>query len=213
MLVVDERPEAVTHLKRTLASDVVATSFEEHPDTSVTAAELVFERAKRLVEIGRDVVVLVDSLTRLVRTYAAAAHHKGPPAAIDPAVLQRVKRLFGAARAVEGGGSLTVVAALSTGSGPLDGFVLEEFAPACNAELVVSRELAEGRAYPPLDLIRSGNWYEQGLLSEIALHKVGAVRRALAGVPSGEASERIYTALGRTKTNDEFVTKFDLAKV
>lgn len=213
VLVVDERPEAVTHLKRSLATEVVATTFEEHPENSVTAAELVFERAKRLVEVGQDVVVLVDSLSRLVRAYAAAAHHKGPLSALDPAVLQRPKRLFGAARAVEGGGSLTVVAAVGSGGTPLDALVMEEFAPAANAEIVIARELAEGRAFPPVDLIRSGNWYEQQLLSEIALHKVGAVRRALAGVPSSEASERIYAALGRTKTNDEFVTKFDLAKV
>ncbi len=213
VLTVDERPEAVTHLKRSLSTEVVATSFEDHPENSVTAAELVFERAKRLVEVGRDVVVLVDSLSRLVRAYAAAAHHKGSVASLDPAVMQRPKRLFGAARAVEGGGSLTVVGAIGTGATQLDTTVHDEFAPAANAEIVVSRELAEGRAFPAVDLIRSGNWYEQQLLSEIALHKVGAARRALAGVPSATASERIYAALGRTKTNDEFVTKFDLAKV
>jgi transcription termination factor Rho len=213
VLVVDERPEAVTHLKRSLSTEVVATSFEDHPENSVTAAELVFERAKRLVEVGRDVVVLVDSLSRLVRAYAAAAHHKGSLSSLDPAVMQRPKRLFGAARAVEGGGSLTVVGAVGSGATPLDTLVLDEFAPAANAEIVISRELAEGRAFPAVDLIRSGNWYEQQLLSEIALHKVGAARRALAGVASATASERLYTALGRTKTNDEFVTKFDLAKV
>jgi len=116
VLLVDERPEAVTHFQRSLDVEVVATTFEEHPDNHVTTAELVFERAKRLAEIGRDAVVLVSSFTRLVRAYAAISHHKGSPALVDAAILQRPKRLFGAARAVAGGGSLTVVAATGAGS-------------------------------------------------------------------------------------------------
>jgi transcription termination factor Rho len=212
LLLVDERPEAVTHLQRTLDEvEVVATTFEDHPDNHVTTAELVFERAKRLAELGGDAVVLVSSFTRLVRAYAAGAHHK--VGGLDPAVLQRPKRLFGAARAVEGGGSLTVLATVSAGTSGLDPFVLEEFAPASNAELVLARELAEARAYPPIDLLRSGNGYEEQLLSEIALHKITDLRRALAGVPTVEASERIYAALARTQTNDEFITAFDLKKV
>jgi transcription termination factor Rho len=213
VLLVDERPEAVTHLQRTLGVEVVATTFEDHPDNHVTTAELVFERAKRLAELGEDAVVLVSSLTRLVRAYAATSHHKANPAAIDGATLQRPKRLFGAARAVEGGGSLTVLATVNAGSAALDAVVIEEFSPAANAEVVLSRELAEARAYPPIDLVRSANWYEEQLLSEIALHKVSDLRRALVGVPSVEASERIYAALARTKTNDDFVTSFDLKKV
>ncbi len=213
VLVVDERPEAVTHLQRTLDVEVVATTFEEHADNHVTAAELVFERAKRIAELGEDAVVLISTLTRLVRAYAATSHHKGNAALMDAALLQRPKRLFGAARAVEGGGSLTVLATVGSGSAPLDAFVLDEFSPLCNAEIVLARELAEARAYPPVDLIRSGNFYEEHLLSEIALHKVGDLRRALAGAEPVKASERIYAALGRTKTNDEFVTAFDLKKV
>jgi transcription termination factor Rho len=213
VLLIDERPEAVTHLQRSLECEVVATTFEEHPESHVTAAELVFERAKRLVELGRDVVVLVEGFTRLVRAYATTGHHKPSLGPLDHATLQRPKRLFGAARAVEGGGSLTVVAGVSAGSGPLDATVIDEFAPAANAEIVLSRELGEGRAYPPIDCIRSGNAYEEQLLSEIALHRVGDLRRALAGVSSVEASERIYGALARTQTNDEFVTAFDLASV
>ena len=213
VLLVDERPEAVTHLQRTLDVEVVATSFEEHPDNHVTTAELVFERAKRLAELGEDAIVLISSLTRLVRAYASTAHHKLNPAQIDNATLQRPKRLFGSARAVEGGGSLTVVATANAGTSGLDLLVLEEFGPAANAELVLARELAEARAYPPVDLIRSGNWYDEQLLSEIALHKVTDLRRALAGVPTPEASERIYAALARTKTNDEFITASDLKKV
>jgi transcription termination factor Rho len=213
VLLVDERPEAVTHLQRTLECEVVATTFEEHTESHITAAELVFERAKRLVELGRDVVVLVEGFTRLVRAYAAGSHHKGGFGQIDHATLQRPKRLFGAARAVEGGGSLTVLAAVSAGSSALDTLVIDELAPASNAEIVLARELAAARAYPPVDLIRSGNTYEEQLLSEIAMHKVGDLRRALAGISSIEASERIYAALARTKTDDEFVTAFDLAKV
>ncbi|MBV8299791.1 MAG: transcription termination factor Rho [Candidatus Eremiobacteraeota bacterium] len=213
VLLVDERPEAVTHLQRTLDVEVVATTFEEHPDNHVTTAELVFERAKRLAELGRDAVVLVSSFTRLVRAYASVAHHKGNPALVDPAVLQRPKRLFGTARAVEGGGSLTVLATVSAGATAFDALVVDELAPAANAELVIARELAETRAYPPLDLVRSGNMYEEQLLSEIALHKVTDLRRLLAGVPSIEASQRIYAALARTQTNDDFITAFDLKKV
>jgi transcription termination factor Rho len=213
VLLVDERPEAVTHLQRSLDVEVVATTFEEHPDNHVSTAELVFERAKRLAELGQDAVVLISSFTRLVRAYATIAHHKGNPALIDPAILQRPKRLFGAARAVEGGGSLTVLATVSTGAPAFDALVVDELSPAANEELVLARELAETRAYPPVDLMRSGNWYEEQLLSEIALHKVTDLRRMLAGVSTVEASERIYAALGRTKTNDEFITAFDLKKV
>lgn len=213
VLLVDERPEAVTHLQRTLDVEVVATTFEEHPDSHVATTELVFERAKRLAELGLDAVVLVSSLTRLVRAYAAILHHKGNASLIDAVTLQRPKRLFGSARAVEGGGSLTVLATAGAGASALDALVLEEFLPASNAEVLIARELAEARAYPPVDLIRSANWYEEQLLSEIALHKVSDLRRALAGVGSVEASERIYAALARTKTNDDFVTAFDLKKV
>ncbi|HEY0613011.1 MAG TPA: transcription termination factor Rho [Candidatus Elarobacter sp.] len=213
VLLVDERPEAVTHFQRTVDVEVVATTFEEHPDNHVTTAELVFERAKRLAELGGDAVVLVSSLTRLVRAYAAISHHKGSAAQLDPAILQRPKRLFGSARAVEGGGSLTVVGTVNAGSSAFDALVIDEFSPAANADLVLARELAETRAYPPVDLLRSGNWYEEQLLSEIALHKVTDLRRMLVGVSSVEASERIYAALGRTKTNDDFVTTFDLKKV
>ncbi|MBV9438665.1 MAG: transcription termination factor Rho [Candidatus Eremiobacteraeota bacterium] len=213
VLLIDERPEAVTHLQRTLDVELVATTFEEHPDHHVTTAELVFERAKRIAELGGDAVVLVSSFARLVRAYAASGHHKPAHVPLDPAVLQRPKRLFASARALEGAGSLTVVASVGAGSAPLDTLVLEEFGPASNAEFVLSRELADTRAYPPIDLIRSGNWYEDQLLSEIALHKIGDLRRALSSVSSVEASERIYTALTRTKTNEEFVTSFDLKKV
>src|SRR5665213_209832 len=166
-----------------------------------------------LAELGQDAVVLVSSLTRLVRAYAAISHHKGSAAQIDAATLQRPKRLFGAARAVEGGGSLTVLATLSAGASAFDALLLDEFSPVANAELILARELAEVRAYPPVDLMRSGNWYEEQLLSEIALHKVTDLRRALSGVASVEASERIYAALARTKSNDEFVTALDLKKV
>jgi transcription termination factor Rho len=212
VLLVDERPEAVTHLQRTLDAEVVATTFEEHPDNHVTTAELVFERAKRIAELGGNAVVLLSSLTRLARAYGSTGHHK-QGGAIDAQALARPKRLFGAARAVEGGGSMTVVATVSTGTSAFDQLVVDEFSTTCNAEIVLARELAEARAYPPVDLLRSGNWYEEQLLSEIALHKVSDQRRALAGTPSVAASERIYAALAATKTNDEFLTSFDRKKV
>jgi len=212
VLLVDERPEAVTHVTRTLDAEVVATTFDEHPENHVTTAELVFERAKRIAELGGDAVVVVSSLTRLVRAYAASTHHKNG-GQVDAAALQRPKRLFGSARALEGGGSLTVLAAISAGTSPLDALLIEEFAPLENAEVVLARELAARRAVPPIDLVASGNAYEELLLSEIALHKVNDLRRLLAGVSSVEASERIYAALARTQTNDDFITGFDLKKV
>jgi transcription termination factor Rho len=212
LLLVEERPEAVTHLQRTVECEVVATTFEEHPDNHVTTAELVFERAKRIAELGGDAVVLLSSLTRLVRAYAAAAHHKNS-AQVDLGTLQRPKRLFGSARALEGGGSLTVIASLSTGTAAVDTLLIEEFAPLENAEIVLARELAAPRAYPPVDIVASGNAYEEQLLSEIALHKVNDLRRLLAGATTVEASERIYAALARTQTNDDFITAFDLKKV
>jgi transcription termination factor Rho len=211
VLLIDERPEAVTDLQRTLDVEVVATTFEDHPENHVTTAELVFERAKRLAELGGEAVVLVSSFSRLVRAYASGPRPAN--AGLDPAALARPKRMFGAARAVEGGGSLTVVAAVSAGTSAFDTLLLDELAPASNAELVLARELAEARAYPAIDLVRSGNVYDEQLLSEIASHKIGDLRRALAGVPSVEASERIYAALARTQTNDEFITAFDLKKV
>ena len=213
VLLVDERPEAVTHLQRSLDVEVVATTFEEHPDNHVTTAELVFERARRLAELGRDAVVLISSLTRLARAYAATSHHKANPGQLDASALARPKRLFGAARAVEGGGSLTVLGTVNAGTSAFDALAIEDLSPAANAEIVLSRELAEARAYPPIDLIRSGNWYEEQLLSEIALHKVTGLRRALAGASSVEASERIYAALSRTDRNDAFITSLDLKKV
>jgi len=213
VLLIDERPEAVTHFSRLLDVEVVATTFEEHADNHVTTAELVFERAKRVTELGGDAVVLVSSFTRLVRAYGALGHHKPPGAPIEPVSLQRPKRLFGAARAAEGGGSLTVIATVGAGSSALEALVVDELSGAANAEIVLSRELVETRAYPPIDCLRSGNWYEEQLLSEIALHKVTELRRALAGVSTVEASERIYAALARTKTNEEFITTFDLKKV
>ncbi len=212
VLLIDERPEAATHVQRMLDVEVVATTFDDHAESHVTTAELVFERAKRIAELGGDAVVIVSSLTRLVRAYAASAHHKnGAP--VEAATLQRPKRLFGSARALEGGGSLTVLAALSAGTSPLDTLLIEEFAPLENAEVVLARELAAPRAYPPIDLVASGNAYEDQLLSEIALHKVNDLRRLLAGLSTVEASERIYAALARTKTNEDFVTDFDLKKV
>ena len=209
----DERPEAVAHAQRTIEVELATTTFEEHAEAHVTTAELVFERAKRLVEMGRDVVVLMDSLTRVVRAYGALVHHKPEAGRVDGAALQKVKRLFAAARAAEGGGSLTLLATVGAGTTGADALVTEELAHAANAEIVLSRELAAARAYPPIDLLRSGNEYEESLLGELELRRVSGLRRSLAGVASTEASERIYAALVRTQTNAEFLSAGDRAGV
>jgi transcription termination factor Rho len=144
-----------------------------------------------------------------VRAYGA---NVPPKAGLEHAAVVRPKRLFGAARAVEDGGSLTVVAIVNDGT-PADAALVAEFAPMANAEWVLSRELSDARAYPPLDLVRSGNVYEDALVSEIASRKLGELRRALAGVPALEASERVYAVLAKSATNDAFVTSAGLAKI
>jgi transcription termination factor Rho len=203
VLLVDERPEDVTELTASIDAEVVATSFDDHPDSHATVAELALERAKRLVELGRDVVVLVDSMARLVRAYAGSGNGgRG----FDPATLQKPKRFFGSARACEEGGSLAILATAHTETGNrLDDAIVEELRSLANMEIGLSRTLADARIYPAIDVRATGARHEERLLSEIELRKIALLRRATARLGVLPAGEATIEALAKTKTNDDFV--------
>ncbi|MGB8266201.1 MAG: transcription termination factor Rho, partial [Candidatus Velthaea sp.] len=203
VLLVDERPEDVTELSHSIDAEVVATSFDDHPDSHAAVAELALERAKRLVELGHDVVVLVDSMARLVRAYAGSGNGgRG----FDPATLQKPKRFFGAARACEEGGSLAILATANTETGNrLDDAIVEELRGLANMEIGLSRTLADARIFPAIDLRASSARNEAELLSEIELRKIALLRRATARLGVLQAGEATIESLAKTKTNDDFV--------
>ncbi|MFN2459718.1 MAG: transcription termination factor Rho [Candidatus Velthaea sp.] len=208
-LLVDERPEDVTDLSRTLDGEVVASTFDEHPESHVTVAELVLERAKRLVELGKDVVIVLDSITRLARAYSGAHPPSGRAlsSGLETGSLFKPKRYFGAARKAEEGGSLTIVATAFVETGAkIDEVIYEEFRGAANGEIDLSRKLADARIFPAVDVKRSGTRHEELLLSEIELRKVWMLRRATASIGALEFAELVVERLAKTKTNDEFLS-------
>jgi transcription termination factor Rho len=207
VVLIDERPEDVTELQRSIAGDVVASAFDEHHEQHVAVAELVLERAKRLVELGEDVVILLDSVTRLTRAYHATnPQARALPGNIDASSLFKPKRYFGAARNVEGGGSLTIVATafIETGA-KIDDTIYDEFRGTANAEIDLSRHLADARIFPAIDVKRSGTRHEEALLSELELRKIWLLRRATANMERHALAELILDRLQKTKTNDEFL--------
>ena len=217
---IGERPEEVTDMKRSVNGEVYSSTFDEPVEDHCRVAELALERAKRLVEIGRDVVILLDSITRLTRAYNLAVPSSGRTltGGMDPVALYPPKRFFGAARNTEEGGSLTILAAclVETGS-RMDDVVYEEFKGTGNMELHLDRRLAERRTFPAIDIQRSGTRREELLLSELALRQVWLLRRmssmiASDSVNSAEATERVIERLSGTKDNEEFLatlTKVD----
>ena len=217
---IGERPEEVTDMKRSVQGEVYSSTFDEPVEDHCRVAELALERAKRLVEIGRDVVILLDSITRLTRAYNLAVPSSGRTltGGMDPVALYPPKRFFGAARNTEEGGSLTILAAclVETGS-RMDDVVYEEFKGTGNMELHLDRKLAERRTFPAIDIQRSGTRREELLLSELALRQVWLLRRmssmiASDSVNSAEATERVIERLSSTKDNEEFLatlTKVD----
>ncbi|WP_420456172.1 transcription termination factor Rho [Rubrivirga sp.] len=209
VLLVDERPEEVTDFQRvTPGAEVVASTLDEAPERQVHIADLVLEKAKRLVEAGQDVVVLLDSITRLARAHQAAGESAGRTAAgaVDIGALRGPKRLFGAARAVEEGGSLTVVAtaAVETGS-PTDDVIFDEFKGTGNMELVLRRDLADRRLFPAVDLAASGTRREEILLSPDRLGQVHAVRRGLADLDPAQALPALLDRMRGTASNEAFL--------
>lgn len=207
VLLADERPEEVTELSRTIRGEVIASTFDRPPAEHVAVAELTIERAKRLVECGEDVVLLLDSLTRLGRAYNLAARPSGRTLSggVDAAVLQPMKRLLGAARNVEGGGSLTIVASALVETGSLaDTVFFEELKSTGNAELKLDRKAAERRVFPAVDIPASGTRREELLVTPGELTAMREVRRALQGP---HAIDQLLDQLRKTGSNAEFLLR------
>ena len=208
VLLVNERPEEVTEMQRTIRGEVVAATFDEPAVRHVQVAEMVIEKAKRLAESKRDVVVLLDSITRLARAYNQVIPSSGKvlTGGVDANALERPKRIFGAARKIEEGGSLTIIgtALIDTGS-RMDDVIYEEFKGTGNMELVLDRKLQEKRVFPAIDIQKSGTRREDLLLSKDEQEAVYIMRKALNGMKSDEAVEQILNTFARTRTNAELV--------
>ena len=210
MLLIDERPEEVTDMKRSIKGQVVYSTFDELPEHHAKVAEMVIERAKRLVEQGRDVVVLLDSITRLARAYNLVVPASGRTLSggIDPASLHKPKKFFGAARNIENGGSLTILATALTETGSrMDDVIFEEFKGTGNMEVLLDRTLAEKRIFPAIDINRSATRKEDLLLSSKELEVVALIRRAMGNLSATESTEQILKVIKGTKNNDEFLDK------
>ena len=205
VLLIDERPEEVTDIERSVAGDVVSSTFDELPENHIKVAELVLERAMRLVEHKRDVIILMDSITRLARAYNLYIPPSGRTLSggIDPAAFHRPKRFFGAARNIEEGGSLTILATalIDTGS-RMDDVIYEEFKGTGNMELHLDRSLAERRIFPAIDIRRSGTRKEELLIPKDHLDKLWAIRKTMSDTP--DFAERFLRKLRQTKNNQEF---------
>ncbi len=209
VLLVDERPEEVTDMKRSLKNgNVIYSTFDEMPQHHVKVAEMVFARAKRLAEHGKDVVILLDSLTRLTRAYNLVVPPSGRTLSggIDPGAFYGPKRFFGAARNLEEGGSVTILATalIDTGS-RMDDVIYEEFKGTGNMELHLDRKLSEKRIFPAIDIYKSGTRREELLMSQDELESIWAMRRAMSNRPPQEVTEEIIDNLAHTKTNKDFV--------
>ena len=209
VLLVDERPEEVTDMKRSLdGGEVIYSTFDELPQHHVKVAEMVLARAKRLVEHGKDVVILLDSITRLARAYNLVVPSSGRTLSggLDPGALHKPKKFFGAARKLEEGGSITILATalVETGS-RMDDVIFEEFKGTGNMELHLDRKLSERRIFPALDLNKSGTRREDLLMSQEELEAIWAMRRALANRDTQDVTESIIDTLVHTKTNKDFI--------
>lgn len=208
VLLIDERPEEVTDIRRSVKGRVISSTFDELPENHMRVADMCLEQAKRLVEFGKDVVVLLDSLTRLSR----ASNLTVPPSGrtlsggLDPTALYRPRRFFGAGRNFEEGGSLTIIATILVDTGSrMDESIFEEFKGTGNMELVLDRALFERRIFPAIDIKRSGTRHEELLYTEEEYRGVWALRRALAAMDSVEATEQLIERLKRTRSNKEFL--------
>lgn len=210
VLLIDERPEEVTDMQRSINGEVVYSTFDEMPEHHTKAAELVLERAKRIVELGGDVVILMDSLTRLARAYNLVIAPTGRTLSggIDPGALHNPKRFFGAARNIENGGSLTIIATALVDTGSrMDDVIYEEFKGTGNMEIHLDRKLSEKRIFPAIDLNRSGTRREELLLDEKELEGVWAVRKMLSAGDTQEAAENLFQMMIKTDSNKEFMDK------
>ena len=214
VLLIDERPEEVTDMLRSVKGEVVSSTFDEPATRHVQVAEMVIEKAKRLVEHKRDVVILLDSITRLARAYNAIVPPSGKvlSGGVDSNALQRPKRFFGAARNIEGGGSLTIIATalVETGS-RMDDVIFEEFKGTGNAEIVLDRKMSDRRIFPAIDINRSGTRKEELLLAKEELNRIWILRKVLNPLSAVEAMELMLERLSKTKSNRDFLESMSSA--
>ena len=213
VLLIDERPEEVTDMTRSIKGDVIYSTFDELPEHHVKVAEMVLERAKRLTEQGKNVVILLDSITRLARAYNLVIPSSGRTLSggLDPSALHKPKKFFGAARNIENGGSLTILASalIETGS-RMDEVIFEEFKGTGNMEVHLDRKLSEKRIFPAIDINKSGTRREDLLLNPKEMETVYALRKALNNLPVADVTENIISQMVATKNNIEFLDKIDL---
>ncbi|MFA5063392.1 MAG: transcription termination factor Rho [Candidatus Omnitrophota bacterium] len=212
VLLIDERPEEVTDMQRHVKGEVISSTFDEPPERHIQVAEIVMEKAKRLVEHKRDVVVLLDSITRLARAYNSVVPHSGKvlSGGIDSNALQKPKRFFGAARAVEEGGSLTIIATALVDTGSrMDEVIFEEFKGTGNMETQLDRNLFQRRIYPAIDIKRSNTRHEELLVKPDVLQKTWILRKVLNELNNVEAMELLIEKLGKTKNNEEFLNSMN----
>ncbi len=212
VLLIDERPEEVTDMERSVKGEVISSTFDEPADRHVHVAEMVSAKAKRLVEMGKDVVILLDSITRLARAYNTVTPHSGRvmTGGIDASTLQKPKRFFGAARNIEEGGSLSIIATalVDTGS-KMDDIIFEEFKGTGNMECILERRLVDRRVWPAIDVARSGTRKEELLLRPEELVKVQLIRKVLADMNGVEATEMLLQKMKKTKDNAEFFANLE----
>ncbi len=208
VLLIDERPEEVTDMEEQVDAEVISSTFDEPADRHTQVAEMVLEKAKRLVETGKDVVILLDSITRLARAYNTTIPHSGKilSGGVDANALHKPKRFFGAARNIDGGGSLTIIATALVDTGSrMDEVIFEEFKGTGNMELILDRHISDKRIFPAIDINRSGTRKEEFLLSSNELNRVYLLRNFLADMPPTEAIEFLLARMARTETNQEFL--------
>ncbi len=208
ILLIDERPEEVTDMKRSVDAEVVSSTFDEAPERHVSVADMALQKARRLVEFGEDVVILLDSLTRLARAHNAVIPHSGKilSGGVDSNALKKPKQFFGSARNIEGGGSFTIIATALVDTGSrMDDVIFEEFKGTGNMELVLDRRLSDRRIYPSFDIIKSGTRKEELLLSKKHLGRIWILRKLLNEMKVIEAMEFLQDRMRRTKNNEEFM--------
>lgn len=208
ILLIDERPEEVTDMKRSVDAEVLSSTFDEAPERHVAVADMALQKARRMVEYGEDVVILLDSLTRLARAHNAVIPHSGKilSGGVDSNALKKPKQFFGAARNTEEGGTLTIIATALVDTGSrMDDVIFEEFKGTGNMELVLDRRLSDRRIYPSFDIVRSGTRKEELLLSKKVLGRIWILRKLLNEMKIVEAMEFLRDRMLRTKTNDEFM--------
>ena len=216
ILLIDERPEEVTDMQRNTKAMVLSSTFDEEPQHHVNVTEMVLELSKRQVENGRDVIILMDSITRMARAYNTVQPHSGKilTGGVDALAMHRPKRFFGAARNIEGGGSLTIIATglIDTGS-RMDEVIFEEFKGTGNMEIVLDRSLADKRIFPAIDIDKSGTRKEDLLLDPLELEKTWGLRRILADAGCENAMKSVLNSMKKTKSNPEFLLALNLTKV